>query len=150
MFDGYTTEAKNFDLYELVEIPDNAEGQLTEETTIVNYVYRLKKGIVTVKFVDKDGNEIADSIILKGSVGTDWETSAIDIEGYFLIGNETATGQFELQNGEIVFVYDVISDEKIEKNVIEKVQTGTAIGIIAILSLGMGVIMLKLRKKIDG
>ena len=38
----YTTEAKEIDGCELVEIPKNAKGKITEETIIVKYSYKIK------------------------------------------------------------------------------------------------------------
>ena len=41
VFDEYNTVPKEIDGYELVEIPENASGKMTEEDISVDYIYRL-------------------------------------------------------------------------------------------------------------
>ena len=112
IFDTYETNPKEFDLYELTETPYNATGEFGEDTIIVDYIYQLKTGKVVVRFVDAQGNEIADSEILTGYVTTDWDAYAIDIDGYYLTSDfNTKSGKFELKDNEVIFVYDVIPEE---------------------------------------
>lgn len=51
----YITEAREFDGWELVEVPSNAAGIFTEETIIVTYLYRkvLEDAILTVEFINE-------------------------------------------------------------------------------------------------
>lgn len=50
--DTYTTTEKDFEDYDIKTIPDNANGEMTEEQIEVIYVYSLVKGKITVTKVD--------------------------------------------------------------------------------------------------
>ena len=53
--DSYDTEAVNVpEYYELVEMPENASGEMTKNQTIVIYYYQLKKYPYTVNYYDID------------------------------------------------------------------------------------------------
>ena len=85
---SYTTTAKTISGYELVSTPSNSSGNFTSGTIIVTYKYKKSQevenpGYVKVKYVDVDTNEeIADSITLKGEVGTSYSTTQKTISGY--------------------------------------------------------------------
>ncbi|WP_311049668.1 MucBP domain-containing protein, partial [Enterococcus faecalis] len=56
----YETSSKNIDGWTLKETPKNAAGVLNQENQTVTYVYeKASAAPVTVKYVDKDGNELA-------------------------------------------------------------------------------------------
>jgi len=65
--------------YELVEVPTNAEGTMTEEAIEVIYYYRLKDSAgVIVHHIDKDTNEkIAEDVIKTGKIGTEYTTEVL-------------------------------------------------------------------------
>lgn len=54
----YMTELKEFDIYELIEIPTNATGTMSKEQIVVTYTYRLAKGKLSVEIVDKNDNQV--------------------------------------------------------------------------------------------
>ena len=56
--DSYTTAEKDFEDYYTKTIPDNANGEMTEEQIEVIYVYKLVNGTITVTKVDKDDSNI--------------------------------------------------------------------------------------------
>lgn len=54
--ESYNTNAKEIENYELVSIPDNANGIMDDKDIEVTYIYDLIKGKVTVTKVDKNDN----------------------------------------------------------------------------------------------
>ena len=104
VFDEYSTSAKEIKGYELVDVPENAEGELTEELITVNYVYRLKDSKIIINYVDEDGNEIAESDIVSGKVFDSYSTSAKNIYEYSLISSTNNTSG-EMTEEDILVVY---------------------------------------------
>ena len=118
--------------YELVAVPDNANGSMTEETIEVIYYYRVKDAVVNVRYLEKGTNiELADEDRIDGKVDENYETKAKDIEGYQLVehtGNEK--GKFEVEPITITYYYlyktkatvqyiDKISGKILEKSTTE-------------------------------
>ena len=81
--DEYITTAKTFEGYLLDKEPSNGIGVYTQDSIDITYVYK-KRAVsnVTVKYLDEEGNSIADSIVLKGYVGDAYSTEQLAIEGY--------------------------------------------------------------------
>ena len=104
VFDEYSTSAKEIKGYELIAVPENAEGELTEELITVNYVYRLKDSKIIINYVDEDGNEIAESDIVSGKVFDSYSTSAKNIYEYSLISSTNNTSG-EMTEEDILVVY---------------------------------------------
>lgn len=68
----------------------------------------IKKGNVTVKYQDEDGNALSDDVTLTGNVGEQYSTEKKDIEGYIfreLQGN--TTGSFTGDEQTVIFVYEL-------------------------------------------
>lgn len=64
-------------------------------------------GKLIVKYVDIDGNELADEIVSSKKVGTEYNTSKIDIDGYRLkevIGEEDGT--YTADDITVIYVYE--------------------------------------------
>ena len=82
----YDVKAKTIDGYEFTELPKNAQGKIEKYSEVI-LVYK-KAGVadakVTVKYLDKDGLEIAPENIITGKVGEIYEISVKTIEGYKL------------------------------------------------------------------
>ena len=115
VFDKYTSEAKNFYGYELTEIPNNAQGEMTEEPIIVNYIYRLKDTKVIVNYKDTEGKELAESVTINGKVFEQYETEAKTFYGYTLTAiPQNATGKMT----EDVIVVDYIYNLKGSKVIV--------------------------------
>lgn len=110
-------ECGEFDaLYELLVIPftqstkvlsdfdDLASG--LEEITV--YAKWAKAGDVVVNYVDEDGNELADEEVITGVVGDNYETTAKDFDGYYLVSVEGyETGEFIEGTIYVTYVYAV-------------------------------------------
>ena len=74
VFDEYTTENKTFYGYEIVEVPSNASGEMTEDVIVVDYIYRLKDTSVAANYKTETGEELAESITVEGKVFDEYTT----------------------------------------------------------------------------
>ena len=107
--DKYTTvSADDIPIkYELVAIPSNASGSMTEATIEVIYYYRVKDAVVHVRYLEKGTNIVlADPDKLDGKVDDDYQTTPKVIDGYQLVehtGNEK--GKFEVEPLTITYYY---------------------------------------------
>ena len=107
--DEYTTRsATNIpSKYELVAIPSNAKGSMTEETIEVVYYYRVKEAVVNIRYLEKGTNKVlANPDRLVGKDDDDYQTKAKEIEGYKLVehtGNEN--GKFGVEPITITYYY---------------------------------------------
>ena len=107
--DEYTTRsATNISSkYELVAIPSNAKGSMTEETIEVVYYYRVKEAVVNIRYLEKGTNKVlANPDRLVGKDDDDYQTKAKEIEGYKLVehtGNEN--GKFGVKPITITYYY---------------------------------------------
>lgn len=121
---AYISEAKSIDGYTLTATPENASGNYSNAEQTVTYVYKPTEtpvGIraVTVKYVDESGQDLADSITLSGTIGSDYVSEAKDIDGYTLTTTpENATGTFTDADQTVTYIY---------KKVETPVETGTVI-----------------------
>ncbi|MDE5669898.1 MAG: MucBP domain-containing protein, partial [Eubacterium sp.] len=104
VFDKYSTSAKEIKGYELVSVPENAQGELTEELIVVNYVYKLKDSKLIIRYVDEEGNEIAESDVVNGKVFESYSTTAKSIYEYQLISSTNNTSG-EMTEEDILIVY---------------------------------------------
>ncbi|MCZ2491956.1 MucBP domain-containing protein [Dellaglioa carnosa] len=110
--DAYETTAKSIVGWTLKTTPDNAKGKFTDKAQTVTYVYvRAEAKDVTVKYVDKDGNELSASITLSGKVGDSYTSKAKQLSGWKL--KETpnnAEGIFTDATQTVTYVY--LKDEE--------------------------------------
>ena len=105
--DSYETEEKNFDNYELIEIPDNTMGEMTEDTIVVKYYYK-RKTEVEVHYVEKNTNhQLAESDNIEGYVGDEYKTQSKDITYYKLVGQtENTEGTMERDKITVIYYYE--------------------------------------------
>ena len=121
--DEYTTNAKEFNGYDLVEekMPENATGTMTIEEIQVNYYY-IKKAKVTTKYVDKISNkEISETTEQKGHIGDEYTTTPKEIEEYELIKEEipqNASGTMDEE--ETIVTYYYVRKAEVETRYIDK------------------------------
>ncbi|MDE6111128.1 MAG: MucBP domain-containing protein, partial [Eubacterium sp.] len=115
VYDDYTAAAKaNLDEvlacddvygYKLSEEPlmDN-NGKMAESQMTLVYKFEIKDAVVEVQYIDTDGNEIDDPVILEGNVFDEYETSSREIRGYTLVKSpENEKGTFI--DGKITLAY---------------------------------------------
>lgn len=105
--ESYTSEPLDVLGLKVKQIPDNATGEFTEENQVVTYLYeRDIAAPVTVVFIDENGNDLADSIVLTGKWGLSYESQPKNISGYELKeipGN--AEGLFSEEEQLVTYVY---------------------------------------------
>ena len=119
--EDYTTEEKDFPGYHFVGMDknsDSANGKVTEGTKNVVYVYEkdpeVKRGTVTVTYVDKDGNPLpgGEKTTVKDNVpvGEDYTTEEKDFPGYHFVGmdknSDSANGKVTEGTKNVVYVYE--------------------------------------------
>lgn len=104
--DSYQTEEKEFDGYDIVEIPSNSTGEMKDEI-IVTYYYK-KKAEVDVKYIEKDSEkEIAESEKIEGYIGDDYKTEQKEIPYYkFVEKTENYEGKMEEEKTNVIYYYE--------------------------------------------
>ncbi|EHO6905213.1 MucBP domain-containing protein [Listeria monocytogenes] len=107
--ESYSTQPKTIAGYTLTTIPPNAKGTFTTNAQTVTYMYTpiaISALAVTVNYLDENGKEIADSVVLNGRVGEAYNTLAKEIDGYTLIKTPTnANGVFSAEAQSIDYIY---------------------------------------------
>ncbi|MBC2127960.1 LapB repeat-containing protein [Listeria marthii] len=95
--------------YKVAIYTEDASGNRSETVTITVKIPEPQKGEVTVKYIDSENNEIAESSTLTGELGTAYETIAKEIPGYVLVESPTnASGIFEESGQTVQYVYVAI------------------------------------------
>ncbi|EKZ1456144.1 MucBP domain-containing protein [Listeria monocytogenes] len=107
--ESYSTQPKTIAGYTLTTTPPNAKGTFTTNAQTVTYVYTpiaISALPVTVNYLDENGKEIADSVVLNGRLGEAYNTLAKEIDGYTLIKTPTnANGVFTAEAQSIDYIY---------------------------------------------
>ena len=84
--DSYETEEKEFDGYDLIEVPSNSKGKMEAEEIVVKYYY-ARKAEVEIRYVEKETEiELSEKETKQGHVGDKYETTAKNIPYYKLVG----------------------------------------------------------------
>lgn len=131
----YKTSKKDIEGYDFVSVTGLEEGTYDVEDTIVTYVYEKQKGDLVINYVDTEGNKLIDSKKTTKEVGTKYETTAEEIDGYELKevqGEETGT--YELGTTVVTYVYEVAPNTGISVNSNSKILfASTSLLTIAVL-----------------
>ena len=128
----YKVEEKEIKNYKIVERPEQTEGEYKEGTIILKYILEKKQGRITVNFVDKEGNKLAESITTEGYVEESYELEAPEIEGYKVIKN----GQIKTEYTEEEQIIDVVY-EKVEIPETGDEQVYVLLSMVVIFTLGI-------------
>ncbi|EGP9127838.1 peptidoglycan-binding protein [Listeria monocytogenes] len=110
--ESYQAEPKEIVGYELSQMPSNQQGAYTDQSQSVIFKYKkiappvkVAKD-VTVTYKDTDGKQLADPVILKGDIGTTFETEAKTFKGYKLTKTPSnQSGLFTSDSQEVEYVY---------------------------------------------
>ncbi|MGH1818623.1 MucBP domain-containing protein, partial [Enterococcus casseliflavus] len=104
----YTSEAKTIPDWFVAQTPSNANGTYSETAQEVVYVYeRSDAAPVTVRYEDKEGNELAAPTVMNGKVGLPYESEAKTIPGWFVAQTPSnANGTYSETAQEVVYVYE--------------------------------------------
>ena len=91
--DNYQTKEKQFDGYELLEIPKNAKGEMKANVTEVRYYYK-RKAQVEIQYLEKETNHIlSEKQIINGYVGDKYKIQRKDVPYYeFVEGTGNTEG----------------------------------------------------------
>ncbi len=104
--DRYQAEEKEFDGYELVEIPSNSNGEMKDEI-VVKYYYE-RKAEVEIKYIEKEtGYELTDTETIEGYVGDEYTTEEKEIPYYkFIEKTENYKGNMEKDKITVIYYYE--------------------------------------------
>ena len=118
--DRYETSPKDIEEYDLVteKLPENASGEMTEETIVVNYYYE-KKAIVKVQYIDKLTGEKLDEEEITGHVGDKYKAEEKEFDGYDLV-EKPSNGEGEMAENQIVVKYYYVRKAEVEVKYLEK------------------------------
>ena len=100
----WESHAKAIKNWELAKAPEKESGKYGTEDQIIEYVYKKKRGKVTVQFVDENGKPLADVQVFEGVFDDPYEFSSRDFEGYELVDSPKETKGF-LETGERTFMF---------------------------------------------
>ena len=122
--DDYITEQLEFNGYEIYSVNGVVIGTISEETQYVTYTYKLieeepvvepQVSYVIVKYVDENGNLLAEKEVKKGYVGEQYFTSQKVFNGYnFVSVDNDEDGIFGEQTITITYKYEKIADPEPE------------------------------------
>ena len=113
VFDSYTTtEATDIpSKYELIAVPQNSTGEMTEEEIVVTYYYRKKVTQVIVHYYEEGTtNKLSENVVIDGRVDDPYTTeSATDVPiKYELVADpENKVGTMTEEVIEVIYYYRV-------------------------------------------
>ena len=107
---SYTTPQKNIRYYDLVVVPNNANGVFGTSDITVDYIYkRQDAGNIIIRYLDEDGNtELANTVVLNGSeqIGMPYTSEVKSFEYYDLVSMPAnANGVFDPGTQRVDFIY---------------------------------------------
>lgn len=96
--------------YTYVKTEGNATGIYGQDVQTVTFVYQkntpVTNGIVNINYVDENGNLIANSTSLTGTIGTAYQVTPKQLDGYTYVKAEgNLTGQYSDTAQNITLVY---------------------------------------------
>ncbi|HEM1609687.1 TPA: MucBP domain-containing protein, partial [Listeria monocytogenes] len=114
----FTAKQKKITNYTLVKTPANVSGTFNEKAQTVTFVYqKVTAGNIIVDYVDKNGEKLADSIVLTGKLNSSYRTSAKKISGYKLYQTpKNASGKFLNSSQKVTYVYEKTSALSVSSN----------------------------------
>ena len=106
----YTTEPKDIENYDLVEVKGETKGTYKKGTTEVTYIYERAHGKVIVHYVDMiSGEKLTEDIIMNSEAGSDYETLMKDFEYYQFNRVEGSTiGKYNKETIEVTYYYEFV------------------------------------------
>lgn len=105
----WKSEALDIENYELTQLPSVEQGTFgvtNDDCTVVTYVYSKKRGKLIVKFLDSDGKELKDTLVLEDDFDKEYDIKEEGIEGYSLVSkSDELKGTFGTSEKTLVFEY---------------------------------------------
>ena len=75
--------------YELIKVDGKENGKITQEPTIIRYIYKKKIGKIIISYVEKStGIKLMNDDIINGKINEPYSTTPKDIEYYNLVGDK--------------------------------------------------------------
>ena len=104
----YESEVKTIPGWYVSQTPTNANGTYSETAQEVVYVYeRSDAAPVTVKYEDKEGNQLSVPTVLSGKIGLPYTSEAKTIPGWYVSQTPTnANGTYSENAQEVTYVYE--------------------------------------------
>ena len=105
--DEYETEDKQFDGYDLEEIPDNRKGKITDSSIVVKYYYN-RRAEIEVRYLEKDTeNPLLGNENIIGRIGDNYETEQKDIPYYkFVESTDNVKGTMTKEKITVIYYYE--------------------------------------------
>ena len=114
----YTTEQKEFDGYEFVEVIGIPNGLMDSEPQTITYRYKKVSNLIVHHIDANTGEKAAEDTITPYKQGDKYEASSVNIPGYVVVESpEKTTGKMEREDVEKTYYYKEISDGLIVKYV---------------------------------
>ncbi|MGN1029694.1 MAG: MucBP domain-containing protein [Bacilli bacterium] len=129
--DTYTTTEKQIPGYDLVEVPENATGTMTEDVTEVIYYY-IRPTKVIVNYYDIDTKEIiAAEEVIDGHEQDEYTTIQKDIKYYNLVEvPSNATGNMTVEDIRVDYYYKKkVFNLKVDKQIQQIAYNGQILSI---------------------
>ncbi|MBF2505473.1 MucBP domain-containing protein [Listeria welshimeri] len=107
----YQLSIENYEL-DTSKLPTNGTGILSLKPQTVTYVYNKLDGApLTIKYLDSEGKELAESDTLTGKIDEPYKTEAKDIAGYTVDESKlpaNARGKYAADAQTVTYVYNKI------------------------------------------
>ena len=102
---GTTIAPRGENIWTATELMENYNGLLDADTYVWEPV--LKDSNVSVLFVDREGNQLAEPSILNGKAGLPYDSEPKEIPGWYVVETpNNASGTFTEEAQEVVYVYE--------------------------------------------
>ena len=131
--DIYETKEKEFEGYELIEVPDNSKGEMKIEVkengtvvteTVVTYYYGRKARVIERHIDIKQEEMIDEEIIYESYVGDDYEITEKEIEGYDIVKEKMPkNSKGKMTKEDIIVEYYYIRKASVKVEYVDK-ETG--------------------------
>lgn len=103
---SYKSKAKEFDGYQLMETPKNAEGEMKAESITVKYYYNQKAEVEIQYLEEETENTLKESAKIEGYVGDKYKTEKEDIPYYNYVRNtENTKGTMTAEKVTVKYYY---------------------------------------------
>ncbi len=114
--DVYTSNAKDFEGYVLVEKPENETITMTKDVITLNYYYvKISSGVIE-KHINFKTEEILEEKLYEGKEGETYSTSLKEFEEYDVVTNKMYYTEYVKEHPEYLEENEVITvDELLEK-----------------------------------
>ena len=113
----YVSESKDVENYTYVE-SINAEGKMTVDPVTVVTHYYLQNSKVTVNYIDKNTEEVLDTVVFEGKVGDEFTAINKEFDNYVLVeAPENATVTLTKEEIVLNYYYLYVSEGLVEKHI---------------------------------